>query len=302
MGGRVRTSLCASLAACLLPAVPAPARPGAAGPAPVVVVVLENHGYGQVVGNADAPYLNCTGSFAGTGLVCNGKLYTGYRGLFHPSLPNYLAMASGSNDGCTSDSCTPDSVRRQSLFQQLSGAGLRWNAFQESMTVDCERLDDSNDVYVVHHNPPAYFRPLGDAGLCRAFDVPFAQMNASALPPFSFVTPNLCHDMHGASGPDCTQGYPQCSNLICVADAWLSENVPPLLAAGADVLVTFDEPRRSEPATARLAAVQVGPGVAAGSTDSRAYDHYSLLRGLEDGFGLACLQLACSATPLPIGS
>src|SRR5205823_3703553 len=114
---------------------------------PVVLIVLENHDYSQIVGNRDlAPYVNCAGQYTGTGLICNGKLYTNYAGLFHPSLPNYLAMTSGSNDGCTDDDCPPNSVTTSNLFHQLAAGGRKWRAFEESMRVACELADDPNGV------------------------------------------------------------------------------------------------------------------------------------------------------------
>ena len=273
---------------------------GDAARVPVVLIVLENHDYSQIVGNRDlAPYVNCAGQYTGTGLICNGKLYTNYAGLFHPSLPNYLAMTSGSNDGCTDDDCPPNSITTSNLFHQLAAGGRKWRAYEESMRVVCELADDPNGVYVVHHNPPPYFTDLVGTGACVTSDVPYARLVISNLPDFSFVTPNLCDDMHDAS-VDCFQHAPGCSDIICVGDRWLARNVPPLVRAGVDVVVAFDEPRLSSPATARVMIVQLGPNVLKGSTDGHAYNHYSLLRGIEDFFGLSCLQNACGASALPI--
>jgi hypothetical protein len=295
-----RVALRATCAALIAAAVLG--TPGASGAArvPVVVVVLENHSYGQIVGNASAPYVNCAGPFATTGLICGGKLYTQYTGLFHPSLPAYLAMTSGSNDGCTTDGCPPDSIRQTSVFEQLGRAGFSWFAFQESMTSNCKRHDDPNSLYAVRHNPPPYYRALVASHRCARRDVPLWRLDTKALPAFSLITPNLCDDMHGTSA-DCYQRYPKCSDIVCVGDTWLSQHVPALIAAGADVVVTFDEPDPGAPATAPIATVQAGPGILAGSTDGRPFTHYSLLRGIQDYFGLTCLQWSCSATPLPIG-
>ena len=66
------------------------------------------------------------------------------------------------------------------------------------------------------------------------------------------------------------------------------------------MVVAFDEPRLSSPATGKVMTVQIGPAVPKGSTDGHAYNHYSLLRGIEDFFGLSCLQSACGASALPI--
>src|SRR6059036_422137 len=131
-----------------IPVMRHPAGAGASAPAPVVVIV--NHGYGQIVGNASAPYLN---RFAR-----RGTLFARMRALGHPSLPNYLALTSGSTLGCASDVCPPRSYRADNVFHQLQVAGKRWRAYQESMPGRCVLHDAGR--YVVRHNPPAYYRNL----------------------------------------------------------------------------------------------------------------------------------------------
>ena len=63
----------------------------------MVVVVLENHAIGEIVGNPAAPYLNS--------LVADNKaaLFTQSFALSHPSQPNYIQLFSGSNQGVTND-------------------------------------------------------------------------------------------------------------------------------------------------------------------------------------------------------
>jgi len=287
------------------PAEGHPARVSAAGSdaarPPVVLIVLENHDYTQIVGDGGlAPYINCAGPFTGSGLICNGKLYTNYVGLFHPSLPNYLAMASGSNWGCTDDDCPLDSISGSNISCHLRTGGRTWGLFEQSMNLDCEFVDDPNGLYIVHHNPALYYTDLVDTGACALFDLPFGRLDPGKLPNFSFVSPNLCDDMHDTSSVDCFQHAPGCSDVICVGDRWLARNVPPLIRAGAVVVVAFDEPNPSSPPTTRVMAVQLGPAVPKGSTDGHSYNHYSLLRGIEDYFGLPCLKAACGVAALPI--
>ena len=57
----------------------------------VVVVVMENKDFADVIGSPDAPYINA--------LARRYALATGYYGVAHPSLPNYLALLSGSTSG-----------------------------------------------------------------------------------------------------------------------------------------------------------------------------------------------------------
>jgi hypothetical protein len=76
----------------------------------VFVIMMENHGFYQVISNPNEPYLN--------GLINNGKvnLATNYFAVGHPSLTNYLEIVGGSNFGIRSDnppnwgssSCSPN--------------------------------------------------------------------------------------------------------------------------------------------------------------------------------------------------
>lgn len=76
----------------------------------VFLIMMENHGYQQVIGNPNEPYLN--------GLIASGQvnLATNYFAVGHPSLTNYLEVVGGSNFGVRSDnapdwgstSCTPN--------------------------------------------------------------------------------------------------------------------------------------------------------------------------------------------------
>src|SRR5260221_13720018 len=76
------------------------------GPAHVFYIMMENHGYSQIIGNnADAPYINS--------LAAKYNVATDFHGVTHPSLPNYLAMLSGSHQGIWDDcaintTCAPE--------------------------------------------------------------------------------------------------------------------------------------------------------------------------------------------------
>jgi phosphatidylinositol-3-phosphatase len=88
----------------------------------VFIVVEENHSYSQVVGNPSMPYLNM--------LINNYGLATQYFANSHPSLPNYLWLASESSDGITTDVC-PATVTRDNVVRHLDAAGVSWKAYEE---------------------------------------------------------------------------------------------------------------------------------------------------------------------------
>src|SRR5205807_9453451 len=85
----------------------------------VVVLVMENKDYGQVIGSAEAPYIGS--------LARRYALATGYYGVRHPSLPNYLALVGGSTFGITSD-CTDCAVHGTSLVDELERRRISWRA------------------------------------------------------------------------------------------------------------------------------------------------------------------------------
>src|SRR6195256_1152166 len=93
-------------------------------PAHVVIVIEENHGYSQIIGSSQAPYINT--------LATQGALFTKSYALTHPSQPNYLALFSGSTQGITDDSC-PHTFSVASLESQLLSAGKSFAGYSEAL-------------------------------------------------------------------------------------------------------------------------------------------------------------------------
>ena len=275
------------LLASLLTAIPAwPAAAAAGGadlvaqrggrPPPLVVIVMENHEYGSIVGSSSAPYLNRR-------FIRGGTLFTNYHAIEHPSLPNYLDMTSGSNSGCRVSSCPLRSYRTNNIFHQLTVAGIGWRVWQESMPSTCALK--SRGAYVVRHNPPAYYADLFP-DICDAHDVAYPSRLPRRLRPFTFITPNICHDMH-----DCS---------VATGDSWLHDHVPGLLKKGAVVVITFDEGSTGAGGGGHVMTAVSGPRVAAGRRNRRTYDHFGLLAGVERWFGLDRLHAARTHRPLPL--
>ena len=241
--------------------------------APVVLIVFENRPFSQIAGHA--PYLN--------GLAAQGQLFTHDVAIVHPSLPNYLAFTAGATLGCTTDyNCTPNTRPEENLYHQLEVAGISWNAFAEHMPTNC-RLSDAGTVpnkYIAHHNPVVYFTNVHAACLLKS--KPYSQIDPSALPRFTFISPGNEHNMHDGT--------------VAQGDAWAAANIPALLDAGAEVIFTFDEGIGTNQTVYTFV---VGPGIAPG-TNTGAFNNYSLLAGLEVKFGLARLRNAQTSTVLPI--
>ena len=108
------------------------ARPTSAAaqrPDHVAIVIMENHSYEQIIGNASAPYIN--------GLAQQNASLTQSFAIGHPSEPNYLELWSGSNQGVTDDSC-PHTHTTGSLGTQLLNAGLSIIGFSLPVSGDFE--------------------------------------------------------------------------------------------------------------------------------------------------------------------
>jgi phosphatidylinositol-3-phosphatase len=242
----------------------------------VVVVVMENKARSEVLGYRAAPAFN---AFARRGAVLSG-----YRGVTHPSLPNYLALVSGSTHGISSD-CTTCTVAGPSLADTLEARGLTWKTYAEGLPRP-GWTGPYSGRYAKKHVPFLYFRRVlaSPARLKRV--VPLAQLArdraTGKLPTFSLVVPDLCHDMHDCSVP--------------TGDAWLKRFLPPLLTLPATaVFVVFDESDSADPG---IPALALGSPVRPGSRYSRAMSHYGLLRTIEDGLGLQRLGLSARAAPV----
>ena len=241
---------------------PAPA------PSHVFVVVMENRSYEQAL----------AGGYTAQ-LAAKYGVATNYHGVSHPSLPNYLAMTSGSTWGVTDDGY--HSLPASGLGQQLTQAGIPWRAYMEGMSRTCFA---SPYPYALKHNPFPYY-----GGKCPAEVVPFstfaADIAAPDAPRFAWISPGLCNDGH-----DCS---------TAVADKYLAQLVPAILATAAfqengALFITWDEGYDS---ANHVLMLVIRPGGV--HQESSAYhDHYSLLATIEDRLGVPRLGQAARANSL----
>jgi len=220
----------------------------------VVVIVFENKESGQVLGNPAAPAFNA--------LARRYATISRYTGVAHPSLPNYLALVSGSTHGIAVD-CTRCAISARNLADTLEAAGRTWRTYAEGYP--------ASPRYAKKHNPFLYFTDVASRPQRLARIVPLSLFDPKRLPDFSLVVPDLCHDMH-----DCS---------VSTGDAWLARFVPPLLGKGV-VFVIFDEGATSEGGGGHVAALALGAAVRPHSTFVAPTSHYGLLRTIEDAWGL----------------
>jgi hypothetical protein len=217
--------------------------------------MLENVGY-SIVGSSDAPYFNQ--------LIEKCGLATNYLAVAHPSLPNYVALTSGSTQGITDDA-EPSShpLRTASIFSEL---GSNWRAQIESMPSACDRV--TSGQYAARHNPAVYY--TGIVSSCRRNDLPMSlplDLNAG----FTMIVPNICDDMHSCP--------------VSVGDAWLRRIVPSIVASSQYqsrslvLFITFDE--NDSMASNQVPTIVIAPSTPRGDRVHLRFNHYSLLRTIE---------------------
>jgi phosphatidylinositol-3-phosphatase len=248
----------------------------------VVVVVFENHAATEVAGNPSAPTFNA--------LARRYASLTNYTAVAYPSLPNYLALVSGSTHGLSSD-CTECIVQARSLADTLEAAGKTWKTYAEDLPYP-GFTGASAGRYAKKHNPFLYFREVVDSRARRDRVVPFTELagdlRRGRLPDFSLLVPNLCDDMH-----DCS---------VSTGDAWLKARIVPLLRSrelrGGVVFVVFDEGTSETGGGSRVEALALGPTVRRGSRFTKPTNHYGLLRTIEDAWKLPRLGLSRTGTPI----
>jgi hypothetical protein len=260
------------------PAGPAPAgaaQAKAAVPRPdhVVVVMLENKDRTSVIGSPAAPYLN--------DLAKRGATMSRSYGVTHPSQGNYVALFSGDQHGVTDDACPQNLGAKPNLGRQLADAGLTFTGYSEALPragwTGC-----ASGKYRRKHNAWVDFANL-QAGVNQPFSA--FPSNFERLPTVSFVSPDMCHDMH-----DCS---------VQTGDRWLQAKIDRYarwaMTHNSLLVVTFDE--NDGGTVNQIATVLVGQHVRRG-TYPEWMNHYTLLRTLEDAYGLAPLGHARDAKPL----
>ena len=228
----------------------------------LVVVVFENEERSAVIGSSDATHF--------TSYANRYADLADYYAVSHPSLPNYLALVSGSTHGITSD-CTSCGPWPTSIGTLLSRQGLSWGGYAEGYP--------SSSLFAKKHMPFLYFQ--GET----SHVYPLTAFSPARLPAYAFVAPNLCNDGHSCP--------------LSMADAFLAHFLPPLLRIpNTAVFVVFDEGTTDERGGGHIAGFVVGTAVKRHVTSNQPANHYTVLRTVEDALGLAHLGASASTPPL----
>lgn len=286
----------------------------------VFIIVLENEAASTTwASNSPAKYLNS--------LRSQGELLTNYYGVGHVSAGNYISLTSGepptppTESDCLSYSACLDTVSSpafnggQSIGDQLQAKHLTWKGYFGDMPSPCFHSTATPDPYqgdsttpparnyADRHNPFIYYQPIvSSPGRCDQHVVPYSSLardfKQNTVPNYAFIVPNTCDDGHDSP---CANGAP--GGLVS-ADAWLKINVPPIInyvrQHNGLLVITFDESANSDTSGCcggglggtrgfggDIGLLAISPHVPKGVDNPTPYDHASLLRTVEDSFGIS---------------
>jgi phosphatidylinositol-3-phosphatase len=245
----------------------------------VVIVIEENKSFSTIIGNSDAPYINA--------LAKDGMLFTDAHAVMHPSLPNYVALFSGSTYGLTDDSC-PHDFTGSNLASELLARKLSFAIYSEDLPgTGFSGCSGRGGLYRRKHNPVVNWQATGlSASLNRPFrDFP---QEYSKLPNVAFVVPNMQNDMHDGT--------------IAQGDAWLKKNMSRYAVWARKhnslLIIVWDESDANS-LTNQIPLIVTGAGIYPGR-DHQYLDHYGLLRTVEDLYKLKPLGKSTTARPITV--
>ena len=278
----------------------------------VFLIIMENQSLTSLIDNPAAPELNALASDYG--------LATNYTGVGDPSEPNYVGMLAGSTFGLSDDNpyfWPGHTQNAANLLSQLDSAGKSWKGYLGGLPYagyqgycypeKCLGIPDSDPLYASKHNGIVNFANLHnptDMAKMTPISQLSADLAAGTSPNFSYIVPDMCHDMHGAP-PFCADSGNGKSIedtwLTATGDAYVGQLVRQIQSSSVwsngntAIVITFDEGSSATSKTANIVVTNHGPR---GVTDNTAYNHYNLLASLQQTFGVGCLLASCSATPM----
>lgn len=270
----------------------------------VFVIVMEDRGDSDIVGSPQAPYINS--------LINTYGFASDDHALAHPSDPNYLALLGGSDFGLDTECSTSCAVDAPSVLQELDQAGESWAFYDESIPSPCYEQAPRHHALDADELPWMLLSYVADNTLayCQTHLLPLNQMstdlsNPATMPNFVWIKPDACDDME------------RCGTAT--GDGWLQHTLSEIedSATWTDptqksaVFITWDEDssgiRRpvDDDNTVPLIVIPSEDAVTSGGmasghvTATDYYNHYSLLRTIEEALGVSALtDNDLYATPL----
>lgn len=239
----------------------------------VVVVILENHAFNQIVGSKNAPYMNTLFKKNNCALFINSYAVT------HPSQPNYLALFAGSILGITSDDLPKTfPFTQKNLGAELLQHGYTFAGYSEDLPFTGYN-GKYTKLYARKHNPWVNWQNSKVNGIPAKLNLPFKDFPKvfNKLPTVAFVVPNIINDMHDGREPvRTTRG-----------DEWIKDNLGKFIGWSQNhnslLIVTFDEDNDLE--GNHIPTFIYGATVKGGRYNQK-INHYNILRTIEDMYKL----------------
>lgn len=247
----------------------------------IVILIMENHSFSQIIGSKEAAYINTLTKSANT------ALFTQSYGVANPSQPNYITLFSGCNQGITDDS-PPKTIpfTSENLGRQLLNAGKTFISYAEDLPYAGYGGETSGD-YVRRHNPAVYWMGNGNNQLPPSVIQPLTSFpeNFTQLPTVCFVVPNNNNNMHDES--------------ILQGDKWMDTHLSKYIewakTHNSLFILTFDED--DEAHNNHITTVFSGEMVKSGNY-SQKINHLNILRTIEDMYGLPYVCNAAKTEPV----
>ncbi len=250
----------------------------------VLVVLLENYGYSEIIGSSNAPYINSLYANPAT------ATFTQSYALTHPSLPNYLDLYCGNNYGVTSDNIPTNTPWTYcNLGASVITKGLTWGAYSETLP-SVGFTGTSSGNYAEKHCPWVIFQGTGTNNVPASTNMPFTSfpdsLHYSNLPTVCFVIPNMVDDMHDPS-------Y-NAPTAISNGDAWVKNHLGSVIrwcqSNNSLFILTFDEDDGIiiggvQTTSNQIVTMFIG-GMVNGGHYANKINHFSVLRTIEDMYAL----------------
>jgi len=233
----------------------------------IFIMQFENQGYSKTIRNKDFK------SFAD-----KGKILTNYFAITHPSEPNYIAQIGGDYFGIQDDSV--HNLNNSNLVDLLEDNGISWKTYQEAYPGNCNPANTIGK-YARKHNPFIIYDSIRNSPVRCNKIVNSKQLDTDLqnnnLPQFTYYTPDMNNDGHDTS--------------LEYAGKFLTsylESRLKLFPNGTLAVITFDEDDMKE--NNKIYTALIGSMIKPKSSDNTRYDHYSLLRTIENNWDLGTLK------------
>ena len=298
----------------------APQHPPAVPPfSHVFVIMMENTGIEALLNNPNAPWINQA--------VKTYGVAGNYYGVAHPSQPNYIAATAGTRAGVPDDSDV--TVDLPNIVDQLESHGKSWKGYMQGYSLCADKLAHScgNQLYERKHNPFVSFTDVQNNPERMAKLVDFSQFSAdlasNQVPDYSWISPDQCNDMHGRGGGGSSDpcDFSNVPLLIQAGDTFLANTVGEIMSSEAwgpnsVIFITWDESDftgsptdfgfgdtrgccTANPGGGHVLTLVIRGNQHEPDASFTPYNHYSMLRTIEDNWNLGCLANTCDTANVP---